>query len=26
LSKLKDYSVDYKTADTGLKNYYPNTD
>jgi len=26
LSKLKDYSVGYKTSDIGLKDYYPNTD
>jgi len=24
LSKLEDYSVDYKTSDIGLKDYYPN--
>jgi len=26
LTKLKDYSVGYKTSDTGLKDYYTNTD
>jgi len=26
LSKVKDYSVGYKTSDTGQKDYYPNTD
>jgi len=26
LSKLKDYSVGYKTSDIGLKDYYPNVD
>jgi len=26
LSKLKDYSVGYKTSDIGQKDYYPNTD
>jgi len=26
LSKLEDYPVGYKTSDTGLKDYYPNTD
>jgi len=26
LSKLKDYSVGYKTSDIGLKDYYLNTD
>jgi len=26
LSKLKEYSVGYKTSDIELKDYYPNTD
>jgi len=26
LSKLKDYSVGYKTPGIGLNDYYPNTD
>jgi len=26
LSKLKEYSVGYKTSDIGLKDYYPKAD
>jgi len=26
LTKLEDYSIGYKTSDSGLKDYYPNTD